>query len=115
MLSLAPTDEPGSAKRGSDPTRAPGAAGLRLAPLDAAMRERLDIPARIKSGVVVGAVLPGGPASEAGLQVGDVIVEANRQPVSSPERFAELWTQAKQAIALMVWRQGHTFYAVLEP
>jgi serine protease Do len=111
-LTLAPNEKGG---REAATGHESASAGLQLAPLDAAARARLEVPASIKTGAVVNAVEPGGPASEAGLQPGDVIVEANRASVSGPRAFAELWSKAKQPLALLVWRSGRSFYAVLKP
>jgi len=61
--------------------------GLALAPLSDDARRELGIPS--DKGVAVRAVEPGGPASEAGLRQGDVILEIGREPVSSPQQVAE--------------------------
>jgi Do/DeqQ family serine protease len=58
-----------------------GKFGLGLAPLDEALARRLDYSGTGK--VVVRGVAPGSPAERAGLQPGDVIVQADRQAVQS--------------------------------
>jgi serine protease Do len=111
-LSVAP-DEPTAAQ-------APGAAkeaataGLRLAPLDDTARQRLGVPANLRSGAVVNAVQPGSPAGEAGLQPGDIILEVDRQPVQNPQSFAQVWNKGTKPMPLLVWRDQRTFYAVLK-
>jgi serine protease Do len=113
-LTVAPNDGT-VAKPRAEATHAAGTAGVQLAPLDAAARARLQVPSRLVAGVVVNAVQPGSPASQAGLEPGDVILEANRTVVSSPQRLAEVWGKADKPMALLIWRAGRTFYAVLKP
>jgi len=61
-----------------------------------------------KGGAVIGGVVPGSPADQAGLQQGDVIVQINHQAVSKPSDITNLVKQMKvgQKVALLVWRQG---------
>ncbi|MDQ3667283.1 MAG: RIP metalloprotease RseP [Acidobacteriota bacterium] len=57
--------------------------------------------------VVVRSVLPNTPASEAGLQVGDVILAVNGQPVHSAEQVTQFIREHKsQPITLTVNRSG---------
>jgi serine protease Do len=65
--------------------------GLALAPLSDEARRELGIPG--DQGVAVRAVEPGGPAAEAGLQQGDVILEIGRQAVGSPQEAAQRITR----------------------
>jgi serine protease Do len=111
-LSVAP-DEP-TAARGAEAAKEGGTAGLRLAPLDDTARQRLGAPSNLKGGAVVNAVQPGSPAAEAGLQPGDIILEIDRQPVQSPQSFAEVWNKGTKPVPLLVWREQRTFYAVLK-
>jgi serine protease Do len=115
-LIIAPSDESSTSSGTPTPPRASGAgpAGMFLAPLDPSLRTRLQVPPSLQTGVVVSRVQPGSPASEAGLRLGDVIIEVNRQPVTSAERLAQAWEKGDQPLALLVWREGHTFYAVLK-
>ncbi len=57
-------------------------AGVDISDLDRATRQRYGIPSRIKGAVVTG-VEDGSAAAEAGLRVGDVIVEIQQKPVES--------------------------------
>jgi serine protease Do len=115
-LIIAPNDESSSSSATQASPRASGSgpAGMFLAPLDPSLRTRLQVPPSIKSGVVVSRVQPGTPASEAGLRPGDVIIEVNRQPVTNAEGLAQAWERNDQPLALLVWREGHTFYAVIK-
>jgi S1-C subfamily serine protease len=110
-LSIAPDERPASA--GADGSPSP-AAGLRLGPLDATARERLDLPAHITAGAVVNAVEPGSRAAEAGLQAGDVILEVDNQPITGAKSFSDAWNKTSKALAVLVWREGRTFYSVIK-
>ncbi len=59
------------------------ALGLTVQPLTAVLAQELGL--KDKTGVVVARVREGSPSAEAGLQPGDVIVEANGQPVKTVE------------------------------
>ncbi|NBB70888.1 MAG: Do family serine endopeptidase [Alphaproteobacteria bacterium] len=82
--------------------------GLALAPLSEEVRRELGIPA--DQGVAVRAVEPGGPAAEAGLREGDVILEIGREPVASPQeaaqRIARLARNERERMLLLINRGG---------
>jgi serine protease Do len=56
--------------------------GVSIQPIDGDLARRFSLPEA--SGALVGGVLPGGPASEAGLRTGDVLVSLDGAPVESP-------------------------------
>jgi serine protease Do len=91
--------------------------GMALEPLTPDLRDRLDLPANAK-GVVVGEVTPGGPADESGIQSGDVIVRVANNEVRTPAQVAEAiraaQQQNKQALSLLVMRDGETAYLGLQ-
>ena len=92
-----------------------GKVGLALAPLDEAAREHLNIPAAVK-GVVIAAVRPDSPASEAGLRPGDVLLGVGNQPVITPEGAVKAiggHVSAKQAVALRVLRDGQSLFVAV--
>ncbi len=67
-------------------------------------------------GVVIADVTPGSPASEAGLQRGDVIEEVNRQPVTSVAQFQRAIRQAgTNTVVLSVNRQGNSVFVAVRP
>jgi len=68
--------------------------GVEVVDLDNQARQQYGIPARVK-GALVAKVDPDSKAAEAELHEGDVIVEINRQPVTSAEQAVELANQAK--------------------
>jgi serine protease Do len=59
-------------------------------------------------GALVDDVVPGGPASKAGLRYGDVIVRAGDQDLSDPRAVARAVSQTPigQVVDLLVWRDG---------
>jgi len=86
--------------------------GLTLSDLTAEQREQLDI----QGGVLITAV-QGGPAARAGLARGDVIMEANRKPVSSIAALRKLIGDQDEADAtlLLVRRGAGSLFIVIEP
>jgi serine protease Do len=59
-------------------------------------------------GLLVAAVLPGGPAEMAGLQQGDVIVEVQKQRVTDLKAFRAALTSTEEATVLVKYRRGET-------
>jgi serine protease Do len=88
-------------------------AGLGLAPLDSAFRQKLGAPPTL-NGVVVTGVKPGTPGARAGLREGDVIVQMDSKAVSNPADVSRIYGQSKESVALLVWREQHTFFAVMK-
>jgi serine protease Do len=89
--------------------------GLTVQNLTADLAERLSIKA--KSGVVVTAVDPAGPAVDKGISQGDVIIEVDR---SSVNNVAEFEAQLKKAdadkgVLLLIVNQQGTRFVVLKP
>ena len=81
--------------------------------LTPSLAEQLGI--RVNDGVMVARVAPGTPAAEAGLRARDVILEANRQPVSSIKSFREQIDDAKgEFVLLLVSRDGQTLFRSLK-
>ncbi|MFH4180345.1 PDZ domain-containing protein, partial [Acinetobacter baumannii] len=68
------------------------------------------------SGVVVTDVDPTGPAADAGIARGDVILEVNTQPVDSPEAVQEAMAKSgDKPVLLLVWRKGSTVFMTVRP
>jgi serine protease Do len=111
LIERQPTEEGSTPKNDADTTD--GSMGLVLAPLDEAIRKKLEAPPSVR-GVVVVSVRAGSPAAEAGLEQGDIVVEVGQKAVTRPDELARQWRDAKGALALLVWRGGHTFFAVLK-
>jgi serine protease Do len=70
--------------------------GLRLAPLTDEMRQQHGIDSKVK-GVVVTEVDAQSPAAQKGVKVGDVIVEAGQEQVSTPEDVAKSIDKVRKA------------------
>jgi serine protease Do len=90
------------------------ALGLAAADLDDAARRKYRIGKRVKEGAVVTQVDPSGPAAEAGLREGDVILEADRRKVASAGDLDDaVEAEGKDGkILLLVNRGGDTFFAM---
>lgn len=82
--------------------------GMELAPLNDALRVELDLPSGLQ-GLVIGAVEPGSDADNKGILPGDLITEANQQPVSSVSELrerAEAASEAGRKSLLVLLRRG---------
>lgn len=65
---------------------------------------------------IIGDVVVDSPAAKQGLQVGDIVVMANNQPINTWQDFVEVVrTHPEQAIATQVQRQGKAVNLVLTP
>ena len=84
--------------------------GAALRPLTDGLRRRLQLSPRIKSGVVIAAVELGSGADRLGLRPGDVVVEVDRSPVRDPAQLRALSKSARDAVAVVVVRDGRTIY-----
>ncbi|MCA9527522.1 MAG: PDZ domain-containing protein, partial [Myxococcales bacterium] len=78
--------------------------GMRVAPMDRALRARLDV----EGGAMVLGVDAGSPAERAGMQRGDVIVRCNGQAVRDPGQLgaAVAKTAPGSTVRLLVQREG---------
>jgi len=101
-----PSSDEGDA---SDSGAGAGELGLQLQSLTPNIASQLEYRGNGK--VVVANVRPGSPADNAGLQRGDVIVEADRREVKSPSDIANAASDGK--VLLRVERGKGSFYSVL--
>ncbi|MEK7272362.1 MAG: PDZ domain-containing protein, partial [Nitrospirota bacterium] len=68
-------------------------------------------------GVVVVRVKPGSTAEETGVREGDMIIEINRQPVTSLKAYERIAAKLPkdEAVLMLLKRQGRTIYLTLRP
>lgn len=94
----------------------PGKLGVAVTNLTPDVRQQLQLPDGVK-GVAIENVRPLSPAEDAGLQPGDVILEVNRQPVTSAQQFASdvRGNPAGDTLLLRVWSHGNAGFIVLRP
>ena len=96
---------------GAAPTT--GRLGIGVEPMNPTLAQQLNLPSNTK-GLVITMVDPGGPAAEAGLQPGDVIVEVNRQRVNSPEDVrTALAKSAGRPVLMLINRSGHSLFVTI--
>jgi serine protease Do len=90
--------------------------GLSVDRLTPQIGERLGIPPDTE-GVVVTSVEPGSPADAAEIHAGDVIREANRTPVTTPEALEKAIGQrpSGKPLLLLVQRAGSTVFITVTP
>ena len=92
-----------------------GKLGLSVEPLTPELAARLGLSSGTQ-GLVVRGVDAGGPAADAGLTQGDVILEANRRQVRSVEQLREAVEQGgKRPLLLLVHRDGGTLFVTVRP
>ena len=84
-----------------------GSLGLSVRNIDGELRQRMALPTGT-SGVVVTRVDPAGPAFDADIQSGHVLMEINRRPVRSVEDYRRLMAgaQSGDVLTLYVYRPG---------
>lgn len=88
--------------------------GVAVEDLEARERRQLNVPSHIQ-GALVADVDPLSSAAAAGLRPGDVILEINRQPVSSAEEAVRVSEHVKSAqVLLRVWSREGIHFLVVE-
>ncbi|MBX5478381.1 MAG: DegQ family serine endoprotease [Pyrinomonas methylaliphatogenes] len=106
---------------GGDQNRPGGRLGIVVEPLTPELAARYGIRGQLQ-GLIVADVDPDGPAAQAGIRPGDVIQEANRQPVRTPAELESIIRQAgDHPVLLLVARQNpntgeaQTFFLPVRP
>jgi serine protease Do len=85
--------------------------GLTVSNITPDVAQQLDL--ETTKGVVVTEVDPDSPAGDAGVQPGDVITQANRQPVHNLKDYHKAVAGKKDELLLLVNRQGQSFFVAL--
>jgi S1-C subfamily serine protease len=97
-------------RESSDATPVRGKLGITAAPMTPDLAAQVGVP-RGTRGVVVAELDPSGPAAAAGVEVGDVIQEINRQPVTSTADIQNALAKSRgRAPLLLVNRGGQTAF-----
>jgi serine protease Do len=117
VLAEQPADPESLAGRGGGDSGEPAGSqvklGLRVAPLDKALRSKYDVPREVTHGVVVTGVARGGAGEDIGLRPGDVILQINRTAIKSARQLDDEFRKAKGKLALLLFRDGATVYVVV--
>jgi serine protease Do len=87
--------------------------GLSLQPLTPDIARQLGLRG-VSSGLLVRDVDPSGPAARAGIAPGDVIIQANRQPVRSVEELQRVAGRSG-TILFRINRQGQNAFVTVKP
>ena len=86
--------------------------GMTVDVLDREQARELGVPA--SSGVLVTAVQSGGRAAAAGIRAGDVIVEVDRRPVTTPDALRAALQNGSRPALILVRRGEATMFVTLE-
>jgi len=88
--------------------------GVAVGDITPQMRDRLQIPVRIK-GAIITSIDPDTPAAKQGLREGDIILELDRKPVADAEEAVKLSEEIKgPKFLVLVWRNGRTRYLPID-
>lgn len=105
---------PGKGGAGSEklPQKKEQSLGLTLSSIPPAVQTE----AGVKQGALVTNVESGSRAERAGLRQGDIIVEANRQPIAKPDDFTTIvGATSKEQLLIRVVRRDGTRYIAIPP
>jgi serine protease Do len=110
-----PNDQTAGAGPGSPPV-GPGSSvldGITIESITPEHRRAFGIPSEVTQGMVVTGIEPRSAAARAGLRPGDVLLEVNRAPVTTPKQLQDAYTKAKGNVLLLVNRRGSTIFLVI--
>ena len=86
-----------------------------MQPMTPDVASQLNLPKNTQ-GLVVVNIDPSGPAADAGIQAGDVVVQVNRQPVTSAaDMQSALGKSGSRPVLLLVNRGGTTVFLTVNP
>jgi len=107
----------GDDEAASGETRSAGAfAGMDVREVTPELARRFNLREQ-HVGVLVARIAEGSPAGEAGLQVGDLLTEINRKPITGLRDFQHVMGSlvAKDPALVLVIRNGRTVYLTIKP
>jgi serine protease Do len=89
--------------------------GVAVSEMTPEIAKELKVPTSTK-GIVIGDVEDGSSASEAGLEIGDIIEEVDRKPVKTVTDFRNLIANhtSSDPILLLINRDGHTRFVAVQ-
>jgi serine protease Do len=105
---LTPDADDGDTKKDEASEAAKASLGITLQPLTAQLRQQLRVPETVK-GVVIAGINPSSDAAAEGLQRGDIILQINQKPTTTPAEAAAAVNAAKAAgrdTVLMLVQRG---------
>lgn len=106
---------PNDDENGLLPQNQSGKLGLSLQPVTPQIAKQLGLESD-SEGLAVTEVDPNGPAAEAGVDRGDVILEINRRPVNSvADVKSALGSTTDKPVLLLIARRGQTIYLTVKP
>ena len=82
-----------------------GRLGVSVEPITPSLASQLGLP-RNSQGLVVTDISPGSPAADAGVHIGDVIREVNRQPIRTVDDIRKALQRSDRQALLLIERQG---------
>jgi serine protease Do len=88
--------------------------GMTLEPISPDIARQLELP-RGRGGAIVADIERDSPAANAGVIPNDVILEVNRQPVTSPAQIQRALQAAPagRPVFLLLWRDGQQFFVTM--
>jgi serine protease Do len=107
-------DDTDSSNNGKHEAKPDDVIGMRLEVLSPELRQKLEVPAQVKNGVVLTGLMPNSPAARAGLRPGDVLLELNRQILNTADDVQRIYKSTKGPLAALVLRRGATSYVVIK-
>lgn len=116
-LTVAERDQGGMAKGkdGGKSSAASNLLGLKVRPLTSEDMRRLDMKTNV--GLLVTGLAPDSPAAAAGIQPGDVVLAADKQPVTSVADLSgriDAAAKKRGAVLLHIARKGQVFFRAIE-
>jgi serine protease Do len=107
-------EEKGGRTKGTENPESSGELGMSINNITPALQQQLGLKER--NGVLVAEVKNGSPASEAGIEQGDVILSVNRKQISNVSEFRAAVAAAKkgQPLLMLIKRESTSLFVTIE-